>query len=292
LPIGGRRHVDPIPPAVIADRYAVVRVLGSGGMATVYLCTDSVDGSRVAVKVLRQEIGSTVVIERFLREIDLASTLDHPRIPKVLDSGVFGDLPYYVMTFIEGESLRERLDREKQLPIEEAIHITKEITGSDDHAHARGIVHRDIKPANILLSHDGVYVLDFGIARAIIESSGDRLTSTGVTVGTPAYMSPEQALADKDLDARSDIYSLGCVVYEMIAGIPPFAGATAQAVMARRFIASAPLLRETRDGVPEVIERSVAKSLMRAPADPDPARLKRDVEKLLRASAGWDQPGR
>ena len=236
-------------------------------MATVFLCTDSTDGKRVAVKVLRREIGSAVIIERFLREVALSSNLDHPRIPQVLDSGVIDGLPYYVMTYIEGESLRARLDREKQLPIEDAVRIAAAVAEPMSHAHALGIIHRDIKPANILLGADAVYVLDFGVARAIIESADDRLTSTGVAVGTPAYMSPEQALADKDLDARSDIYSLGCVTYEMIAGIPPFVGATSQAVMARRFVAAAPPLNETRDGVPEHIQHAVAKSLMRAPAD-------------------------
>jgi len=264
---GTKKHVDPVPPAIIADRYIVERLLGRGGMATVYLCVDKVEGTRVAVKVLRPEIGSAVVVERFLREIDLASHLDHIRIPQVLDSGVVNDLPFYVMPYVEGETLRSRLDREKQLPIPDAVRIAQGVAGPMTHAHALGFVHRDIKPDNILLAPDGVYVLDFGVARAIIESAGDRLTSTGVAVGTPAYMSPEQALADEDLDARSDIYSLGCVLYEMIAGIPPFVGATPQAVMTRRFVANAPPLHETRESVPEHIERAVAKSLMRSPAD-------------------------
>ncbi|MFN2603943.1 MAG: protein kinase [Gemmatimonadaceae bacterium] len=263
----GRKRLDPLPLELIADRYAVERVLGRGGMATVYLCNDLTDGKRVAVKVLRQEIGSAVVIERFLREIDLSSNLDHPRIPRVLDSGVVGELPFYVMTYIEGESLRARLDREKQLSFDEAIRIAKEVTGPMTHAHRHGIVHRDIKPENIVLSADGVYVLDFGVARAIIESASDRLTSTGVAVGTPAYMSPEQALGDQDLDARSDIYSLGCVIYEMIVGLPPFVGVTSQAVMSRRFAAPAAPLHESREGVPEHIEHAVAKSLMKAPVD-------------------------
>ncbi|MEO7366878.1 MAG: protein kinase [Gemmatimonadaceae bacterium] len=259
--------VDPVAPEVIGGRYKVERLLGRGGMATVYLCADSTNGHRVAVKVLREEIGSAVVVERFLREIVLASDLEHPRIPRVLDSGVIGQLPFYVMTYIEGESLRSRLDRERQLPLDEAIRITNEVAGPMAHAHALGIVHRDIKPANILLAPDAVYVLDFGVARAIVESADERLTSTGVAVGTPAYMSPEQALADKIIDGRSDIYSLGCVTYEMIAGIPPFVGATAQAVMARRFVAAAPPLTETREGIPENVQTAVAKALMKAPAD-------------------------
>ncbi|MDQ3243652.1 MAG: serine/threonine protein kinase [Gemmatimonadota bacterium] len=236
-------------------------------MATVYLCDDLKGGGRVAVKVLRPELSSAVVNERFLREIEFASELDHPRIPKVLDSGVLDGLPFYVMTYIEGESLRARLDREKQLPIAEVVRIVKEVVEPTTYAHARGIVHRDIKPENILLAKDGVYVLDFGIARAIVESAGDRITSTGIAVGTPAYMSPEQAMSELNLDARSDVYSLGCVTYEMIAGIPPFVGATAQAVMSRRSVAPAPPLYETRDGVSVPVQQAVAKALSRSPAD-------------------------
>jgi len=236
-------------------------------MATVYLCTDRRDGRVVAVKVIRPEVGSTVVIERFLREIAYASELDHPRIPKVLDSGVTDGMPYYVMTFIEGESLRVRLDREKQLPLSDAVHIACEVIAPATYAHERGIVHRDLKPDNILLTADGVYVLDFGIARAIVESGVDKLTSTGVGVGTPAYMSPEQALGERNLDPRSDVYSLGCVVYEMVAGIPPFVGPTAQSVISRRFAASAPPMSEVRDGIPALLESAVSRALARAPAD-------------------------
>ncbi|MGK2962261.1 MAG: serine/threonine-protein kinase [Gemmatimonadaceae bacterium] len=255
------------PPTVIADRYTVERELGRGGMATVYLCTDSLTQEKVAVKVLREELGSAVIVERFLREIAFASELDHPRIPKVLDSGVMGTLPFYVMTYVEGETLRERLDRVKQLPVEEAVRITNAVIEPMTYAHRLGIVHRDIKPGNILVGEESVYVLDFGIARAIIASAEDRLTSTGVAIGTPAYMSPEQALADGDLDARSDIYSLACVTYEMIAGMPPFVGATPQAVMARRFASPPPPLRETREGVSPQVEHAVLKALCKAPAD-------------------------
>ncbi len=254
-------------PAVITERYRVQREIGRGGMATVYLCEDSRDGGLVAVKVLRAELGSAVIVERFLREIQFASELEHPQIPKVLDSGVVGDLPFYVMTFIEGESLRSKLDRVKQLPIEEAVHITEQVIIPTAYAHARGIVHRDLKPGNILIAGKNVFVLDFGIARAIVASTEDRLTSTGVAVGTPAYMSPEQALADSDVDVRSDIYSLACVTYEMIAGIPPFVGAPAQAVMARRFIAPPPPLSQARELVPPAVERAVMKAMCKAPAD-------------------------
>ena len=252
---------------MIAGRYRVEREIGRGGMATVYLCTDTTEGRSVAVKVLRGEMGNAVVVERFLREVEFVSKLEHPQIPKVLDSGVVGDLPFYVMTFIDGESLKDRLDRVKQLPIEEALRITQQIILPTAYAHSHGIVHRDIKPANILLASDGVYVLDFGIARAIVASAESSLTSTGVAVGTPAYMSPEQALADHNIDSRSDIYSLACVTYEMIAGQPPFVGPTAQAVMARRFVAPPPPLRETRESVPESVESAIAKAMCKAPAD-------------------------
>jgi len=253
--------------STIGEHYVVDRELGRGGMATVYLCTDTRDGSRAAVKVLRHELGSAVVIERFLREIAYASELDHPRIPKVLDSGTVGDLPYYAMTYIEGESLRTRLEREKQLDIDDAVRIACEAISATSYAHNRGIVHRDIKPDNILLGESGVFVLDFGIARAIVESGGDRLTSTGIGVGTPAYMSPEQALGDRTLDARSDIYSLGCVLYEMVAGIPPFVGPTAQVIISRRFAAAAPPLREVRDAVPQWLEDAIARALSKSPTD-------------------------
>lgn len=258
---------DDIHQDEIAGRYRVDREIGRGGMATVYLCTDKTTGTQVAVKVLRPELGSAVVVERFLREINFASTLDHPQIPKVLDSGVTGDVPFYVMTFIEGESLRKRLDRVKQLPVEEAVRITQEIITPTAYAHGMGIVHRDIKPANILLSGESVFVLDFGVARAIMASADETLTSTGVAVGTPAYMSPEQALADRDLDTRSDIYSLACVTYEMIAGIPPFVGATPQSVMARRFASPPPNLSEIRESVPPEVENAIRKAMCRAPAD-------------------------
>ena len=225
---------------VFAGRYRVERELGRGGMATVFLCVDTQTDDQVALKLLRPELGSAVVVERFLREIAFASELEHPQIPKVLDSGVIDNVPFYVMTYVEGESLRAKLDREKQLPIDEVIRITGEVIKPVGFAHSRGIVHRDIKPANILLSGSSVFVLDLGVARAIVESSTeDSLTSTGVAVGTPAYMSPEQALADHNLDARSDIYSLGCVVYELVAGIPPFVGATPQSVLAWRFASPA-----------------------------------------------------
>jgi len=258
---------DSLVPEIIGEHYVVERELGRGGMCNVYLCTDRRSDTRVAVKILRQEIGSKVVIDRFLREIAYSAELDHPRIPKVLDSGVIGDLPYYVMTYITGESLRTRLEREKQLPIADAIDITCKVIGPTAYAHECGIVHRDIKPENILLSPEGVYVLDFGIARAIVESGVDRLTSTGIGVGTPAYMSPEQATGDRNIDGRSDVYSIGCVLYEMIAGIPPFVGPTAQIIISRRFAAAPPPLSEFRERVPAWLDTIMSHALARSPAD-------------------------
>ena len=230
-------------------------------MATVYLATDTQSDQRVAIKVLRSELGSAVVKERFLREIAFISELDHPQIPKVLGSGIIGKVPYYVMTYIDGESLRTRLDRERQIDIDETRRLAVAIAEAMSYAHSRGILHRDIKPANILISSDHIYVLDFGVARAIIASAEDALTSAGMVVGTPAYMSPEQALAEGSLDGRSDIYSLGCVIYEMITGTPPFLGATAQAIMSRRFLGPPPALENARDGVPEDLSRAVMKAL-------------------------------
>jgi serine/threonine-protein kinase len=230
-------------------------------MATVYLATDTQSGERVAIKILRSELGSAVVKERFLREIAFVSELDHPQIPKVLGSGIVGKVPYYVMTYIDGESLRARLDRERQIDLDETRRIAVAVAHAMSYAHSRGILHRDIKPANILISADHVHVLDFGVARAVIASAEDALTSAGLVVGTPAYMSPEQALAEGSLDGRSDIYSLGCVIYEMITGTPPFLGATAQAIMSRRFLGPPPPLEHAREGVPEDLSGAVMKSL-------------------------------
>ncbi len=256
-----------MPADVLAGHYRIERELGRGGMATVFLCTDTRENIEVALKLLRPEIANAVTTERFLREIQIVSELVHPRIPEVLEAGMHGKLPFYAMTYVKGESLRDRLKRDGQLPIADATRIAAEVLEPMTYAHARGILHRDIKPENILLSETGVAVLDFGIARAIVRSAGERLTATGVAVGTPAYMSPEQALADRDLDARSDIYSLGCVLYEMLAGAPPFTGKTPQILMARRFSAAARPLREIRRDIPVQIEAAVAKALARAPED-------------------------
>ncbi|MEJ7760958.1 MAG: serine/threonine-protein kinase [Gemmatimonadaceae bacterium] len=254
-------------PRILAGHYRMERELGRGGMATVFLCTDLRDDRRVAFKVLNPDLGNTVTRERFLREIKFVSELDHPSIPKVIEAGVIGEDPFYVMTYVTGESLRARLDGERQLPIGEVIRIATGILQPMSYAHERSIVHRDIKPDNILLSDDRVIVLDFGIARAVVASGGDRLTLTGMAVGTPAYMSPEQAVGDRELDLRSDIYSLGCVVYEMIAGVAPFTGASPQILMFRRFSETPRALSETRGDVPEALERAVSKAMAKKAED-------------------------
>src|SRR3990172_6937736 len=219
--------------AALAGRYRIERQLGSGGMATVYLAEDLKHHRQVALKVLRPELAAVLGPERFLREIEIAAKLNHPHILPLFDSGEAEGVLYYVMPYVAGESLRERLSREKQLGIEDALQIAREVADALDYAHRRGVVHRDIKPENILLEERLAAVADFGIARGISVAGGERITATGVAVGTPEYMSPEQASGRGELDGRSDIYALGCVFYEMLAGHPPFTGTTAQEILAR-----------------------------------------------------------
>ncbi len=256
----------------LADRYPIERRLGEGGMATVYLARDAKHGRLVAIKVLRPELAGTIGPGRFGREIAVAAALQHPHILPLLDSGEVpgpGNEPaifYYVMPYVRGESLRDRLDRELQLPLPDALGIAQEVAGALDYAHREGIVHRDIKPDNILLSEGHALVTDFGIARAVSAPADERLTQTGVAVGTPMYMSPEQASGEVAIDGRSDVYSLGCVLYEMLAGEPPFTGPTAQAVIAKRLSESAPQLRAVRD-VPEHVDDVIRRALARSRAD-------------------------
>src|SRR5690606_25060226 len=262
--------MNDIPAALagaLEGRYRIERELGRGGMATVYLAEDLRHRRHVALKLLLPDIGFALGPERFEREIGFAARLQHPHILTVLDSGEAAGQLWFTMPYVEGESLRQRLDRERQLPVDEAVRIAREAARALEYAHQHGVVHRDIKPENLLLTADGsTLVADFGIARGIAGAES-RLTQTGTTVGTPAYMSPEQAAGEPDIDARSDIYSLGAVLYEMIAGEPPFTGPSAQAVVARRMIEDAPLLRTRRPTVPEPLERTVAKALERTPAD-------------------------
>jgi serine/threonine-protein kinase len=253
--------------AALADRYTIERELGRGGMATVYFARDLKHDRRVALKVLHPELAATLGPERFEREIKLAARLQHPHILTVFDSGDAAGQLWYTMPFVEGEALRERLARERQLPLDDALQITREVADALGYAHSQGVIHRDIKPENVLLSRGHALVADFGVARALQSAAGERLTATGMAVGTPAYMSPEQASAERDLDARSDLYSLGCVLYEMLAGEPPYTGPSAQAVLAKRFSEPIPHIRTLRESVPEVIEQAVRKALAKAPVD-------------------------
>ncbi|HEY7635065.1 MAG TPA: serine/threonine-protein kinase [Gemmatimonadales bacterium] len=252
----------------LAEQYAVDRTLGAGGMATVFLATDLAHGGRrVAIKVLRPELVGALGPDRFLREIRLTANLQHPHILPLFQSGSVDSLLYYVMPFVEGESLRERLEREKQLPVDEAVRITTEIAHALGYAHDRGVIHRDVKPGNILLSGGQAILADFGIARALAQAGSEAITSTGLAVGTPTYMSPEQAGAGDAVDGRSDIYSLGCVLYEMLAGDPPFTGSTAQAIVARKWAEAARPLKTVRDTVPHTLDQAVLKAIARVPAD-------------------------
>ena len=264
--------------AALQGRYTIERELGRGGMATVYLAQDHKHDRRVALKVLRPELSAALGPERFLREIHIAASLSHPHILALHDSGAAAGLLFYVMPYVDGESLRDRLDRDKQLPLEQALAIAGQVLSALGHAHQRGVVHRDIKPENLLLSRDPTQdgavaggwhcvVADFGIARALDAAGGEKLTETGLALGTPSYMSPEQASGGDEVDGRSDLYSLGCVLYEMLAGQPPFSGPTARAIMARHSLDAVPPIRTVRDTVPKSVSAAVVKALAKVPAD-------------------------
>jgi serine/threonine-protein kinase len=262
----------------LTGRYAIERELGRGGMATVYLAKDVRHDRPVALKVLHPDLGAALGAERFQREIRLAARLQHPHILSVHDSGDAGGLLWFTMPYVEGESLRDRLRREKQLPVRDALRIAREAAEALEYAHQHGVVHRDIKPENILLTGKptaGAWhalVADFGIARALGHADAeDKLTQTGLTVGTPAYMSPEQGSGERELDGRTDIYSLGVVLYEMLAGEPPFTGPTAQAIVSRRFTETPRPLRSLRESVPDAVEQAVSRALARTPADRYPS---------------------
>ena len=253
--------------AALADRYAVQRELGSGGMATVYLAEDLKLERHVAVKVLKTELAAILGKERFLREVKITAKLEHPHILGLYDSGEADGFLYYVMPYVEGESLRDRLNREKQLPIEDAVQIAREVADALSYAHSHDVIHRDIKPENILLESGHAVVADFGIARAISAAGGDRLTETGLAIGTPSYMSPEQAAGSSDLDGRSDLYSLGCVLYEMLAGQPPFTGPTVESVVQQHLTVEAPAITNLRPAVPSDVVSALARALAKTPAD-------------------------
>jgi tetratricopeptide (TPR) repeat protein len=253
--------------AALADRYELDREIGSGGMAHVYLAHDRQHGRDVAIKVLRPELAAAVGSDRFLREIRIEARLQHPHILPLYDSGAAAGLLYYVMPYVEGETLRERIRREKQLPLADALQITREVAEALSYAHSHDVVHRDIKPANILLSGGHALVADFGIGKVISEADEDALTGTGIAIGTPEYMSPEQGSGDHGVDARTDIYALGCVLYEMLAGEPPFNGRTAQTILARHRHDTPAPLRTVRPSVSPELEAVVATALAKVPAD-------------------------
>ncbi|HEX7981602.1 MAG TPA: protein kinase [Gemmatimonadaceae bacterium] len=261
---------SPLPSslaAALVGRYRVERSLGAGGMATVYLAEDVRHHRKVAIKVLHPELSAVLGPERFLNEIELTASFQHPHILPLFDSGSADGLLYYVMPYVEGETLRERLNRETQLPIPDALRIVGEVADALDYAHRRGIIHRDVKPENILL-HDGhVVVADFGIALAVRSAGGQRITQTGLSLGTPQYMAPEQAAAEKIVDHRADVYALGAVLYEMLGGGPPFTGPTAQAVIARLMTEEPQALTLHRHTVPPHVERAVRTALAKLPAD-------------------------
>ncbi|TFH66249.1 MAG: serine/threonine protein kinase, partial [Gemmatimonadales bacterium] len=267
-----RRRISLVVPTLqeqlqegLGNRYRVERELGEGGMAVVFLAEDLRHQRKVAIKVLRPEISGEIGSDRFLREIRIAAGLTHPHILPVHDSGAAGDLLFYVMPNMEGQSLRDRIAKEKMLPLDDALRITCEIASALDYAHRQGVVHRDIKPENILMHEGAALVADFGIGKAMSEMGGS-ITQTGLAVGTPAYMSPEQATAETEVDGRSDTYSLACVLFEMLTGEQPYTGATAQAVIAKRFMSPVPHPKAVRD-IPEKLDAAVIRALARTAVD-------------------------
>ena len=258
--------MDPTLSSAFADRYRLERELGAGGMATVYLAEDLKHQRKVAVKVLRPELAASLGSDRFLREITTTANLRHPHILPLYDSGAAAGHLFYVMPFVDGQTLRDRITLEGQMPLDEALRLADEIADALHYAHSKGVVHRDIKPENILIENGHAVVADFGIASALSTASGERLTMTGMAIGTPHYMSPEQATGDV-VDARSDLYALGCVCYEMLAGAPPFSGPTAMALMARHALDPVPAIRTVRPGVSGPIAAAVERALAKAPAD-------------------------
>ncbi|HEX7121055.1 MAG TPA: serine/threonine-protein kinase, partial [Gemmatimonadaceae bacterium] len=251
----------------LKERYQILRELGRGGMAIVYAARDLKMDREVAIKVLLPDLAAVMGPERFAREIAIAGHLSNPHILPVYDSGNANGTLYYVMPLIRGESLRARIDREKQLPIDEALRLTIEVAQALDYAHKQGVIHRDIKPENILLQDGHAIVADFGIARAASAADGTALTQTGMTLGTASYMSPEQVAAEKDLDGRSDVYSLACVAYEMLAGVPPFTGPNAAAIMARQALEMPPSLQVVRNTIPDEVEDVIFQALAKSRVD-------------------------
>src|SRR6478672_3414742 len=253
--------------AALSPQYAFEREIGRGGMAVVFLARDLKHGRRVAVKVLNPELAAVIGPERFLAEIRITAGLQHPNLLPLFDSGEVDGMLYYVMPFVEGESLRDKLTREQQLPVDEALHITRVVASALDHAHRHDVIHRDLKPENILL-HDGEPVVaDFGIALAVSKAGGARVTATGISLGTPQYMSPEQATGERHIDRRADIYALGAVLYEMLTGEPPHTGANAQTVIAKVLTERPRSVRSMRDTVTPHMDTAITRALSKLPAD-------------------------
>jgi eukaryotic-like serine/threonine-protein kinase len=254
--------------AAVAGRYLVVRELGAGAAATVYLAQDLRHHRNVAIKVLHPELAASLGADRFLREIEIAASLRHPHILPLFDSGDSNGLLYYVMPYVEGETLRQRLDRDGAIPVYEALRLAREVADALTHAHAHGVVHRDIKPDNIMIEAGHAVLSDFGIAKAL-ESAGrlSPLTGAGMSLGTPSYMSPEQAQGDPSLDGRSDVYSLACVLYEMLVGSPPFTGPSAEMVVRQQIAAPPPQITLSRTVVPERVKETLRRAMAKTPDD-------------------------
>ncbi len=253
--------------AALGDRYTIDRVLGRGGMATVYVAEDLRHSRQVAIKVLRADVAAAIGAERFLREIAIAARLTHPHVLPLIDSGQAAGSLYYVMPYVRGETLRQRLVREQRLALKDALGIARELGAALDYAHREGFVHRDVKPENVLLADGHAVLADFGIARAIFQAGGEHVTEVGLAIGTPEYMSPEQAAGDRELDGRCDVYALACVIYEMLAGQPPFSGESARAIVAQHLTEPPPPLRARRPDAPAPVEQALARALAKDPAD-------------------------
>jgi eukaryotic-like serine/threonine-protein kinase len=250
----------------LSDRYSLEREIGRGGMATVYLARDVHHRQPVAIKVMHPSLATALDSKRFLREMGIAASLAHPLIVPLYDSGHAGGVPYYIMPYVEGESLYERLQRERRLSLEDALRITHDIAAALGYAHSRGVLHRDVKPENILLAGGQALVADFGLARAIGVANYRKLTETGVIVGTLYYMSPEQLREDRDLDQRTDIYSLGCILYEMLTGGPPYTGLSLKDVVTRILRSPVPSVRRLQTGVPLAVDEAISRALAKSAA--------------------------
>jgi serine/threonine-protein kinase len=275
----------------LAGRYEVEREIGAGGMASIYAARDLKHDRTVALKVLNSELGAMIGVERFLSEVHVTAGLQHPHLLPLFDSGHAGGFLFYVMPYVDGETLRARLERDGQMPIDDAVRIAIDVATALDHAHRHGVLHRDIKPENILLQDDSALVTDFGIALAITSAAGRRLTGSGIRIGTPQYMSPEQATGSSDLDARTDIYALGCVLYEMLAGTAPFTGTSPQIIAAKVLHEEPPPPGVRRDGVPAHVDAAVTTALSKDPAKRFPtARAFADALEGVGNAAGATPP--